>query len=155
MGKQESQETHPQGPPPFLKFPIIWMPISASYNVYTQDGIRSLLQVDKGTIWIAMKVASAFLLCVFLFFFFFLFSPQQLILSTINSAYVHYSWVPQITLFSNFFIKNRSHNTIYTFKNYFATVFSVLVKISSIQTYPSCVQIIRQVTGMTFILLLH
>ena len=36
MGKQESQETHPQGPPPFLKFPIIWMPISASFNVYTQ-----------------------------------------------------------------------------------------------------------------------
>ena len=35
--------------------------------------------------------------------------------------------VPQITLFSNFFIKNGSHNTIYTFKNYFATVFSVLV----------------------------
>ena len=35
--------------------------------------------------------------------------------------------VPQITLFSNFFIKNGSHNTIYTFKNYFATVFSVSV----------------------------
>ena len=32
---------------------------------------------------------------------------------------------PQITLFSNFFIKNGSHGTIYTFKNYFATVFSV------------------------------
>ena len=35
--------------------------------------------------------------------------------------------VPQITLFSHFFIKNRSHSTIYTFKNYFATVFSVSV----------------------------
>ena len=43
---------------------------------------------------------------------------------------------PQITLFSNFFIKNGSHNTIYTFKNYFATVFSVSAKISSIQTHP-------------------
>ena len=32
---------------------------------------------------------------------------------------------PQITFFNNFFIKNGSHNTIYTFKNYFATVFSV------------------------------
>ena len=32
---------------------------------------------------------------------------------------------PQITLFSNFFIKNGSHDTIHTFKNYFATVFSV------------------------------
>ena len=35
--------------------------------------------------------------------------------------------VPQITLFSHFFIKNGSHSTIYTFKNYFATVFSVSV----------------------------
>ena len=43
--------------------------------------------------------------------------------------------VPQITLFSNFFIKNGSHNTIYTFKNYFTTVFSVSAKISSIQTH--------------------
>ena len=32
---------------------------------------------------------------------------------------------PQITLFNNIFIKNGSHGTIYTFKNYFATVFSV------------------------------
>ena len=30
---------------------------------------------------------------------------------------------PQISLFSNFFIKNGSHGTIYTFKNYFTTVF--------------------------------
>ena len=35
--------------------------------------------------------------------------------------------VPQIIFFSNFFIKNGSQNTIYTFKNYFATVFSVSV----------------------------
>ena len=37
--------------------------------------------------------------------------------------------IPQISLFSNFLIKIRSHShsTIYTFKNYFATVFSVLV----------------------------
>ena len=34
---------------------------------------------------------------------------------------------PQIPLFNNFFIKNGSHNTIHTFKNYFATVFSVSV----------------------------
>ena len=43
---------------------------------------------------------------------------------------------PQITLFNNFFIKNGSHSTIYTFKNYFTTVFSVSEKISSIQTDP-------------------
>ena len=30
---------------------------------------------------------------------------------------------PQISLFSNFFIKNDSHGTIHTFKIYFAIVF--------------------------------
>ena len=34
---------------------------------------------------------------------------------------------PQIPLFSNFFIKNGSHDTIYTFKKYFVIVFSVSV----------------------------
>ena len=43
---------------------------------------------------------------------------------------------PQISLFSNFFIKNGSHDTIHTFKNYFAIVFSVSATISSIQTDP-------------------
>ena len=33
---------------------------------------------------------------------------------------------PQIPLFNNFFIKNGSHDTIYTFKNYFATVISAI-----------------------------
>ena len=33
---------------------------------------------------------------------------------------------PQISFFINFFIKNGSHSTIHTFKNYFTTVFSVL-----------------------------
>ena len=38
-----------------------------------------------------------------------------------------------------FFIKNKSYGTIHTFKNYFATVFSVFnfSKISSIQTDPT------------------
>ena len=43
-----------------------------------------------------------------------------------NSAQVHCSRVPQITPFGNFFIKNGSHGTIYTFKNYFATVISAI-----------------------------
>ena len=67
------------------------------------------------------------------FFFFFLFSPQLL---TSQLWTVHCLRVPQITFFSNFFIKNEFHNTIYTFKNYFATVFSVSEKISCIQTNP-------------------
>ena len=33
---------------------------------------------------------------------------------------------PQISFFINFFIKNGSHGTIYTFKNYFATVISAI-----------------------------
>ena len=33
---------------------------------------------------------------------------------------------PQISFFINFFIKNGSHSTIYTFKNYFATVISAI-----------------------------
>ena len=45
--------------------------------------------------------------------------------SPVNSVPVHCLWVPQTSLFSNFFIKNGSHNTIHKFKNYFTTVFSV------------------------------
>ena len=46
---------------------------------------------------------------------------------------------PQISFLINFFIKNRSHGIIHTFKNYFAIVFSVFSfsKISSIQIDPS------------------
>ena len=41
----------------------------------------------------------------------------------------------QTSLFNNFFIKNWSHSTIHTFKNYFVTVFSVFNKISDTQTH--------------------
>ena len=49
---------------------------------------------------------------------------------------VHCSRDPQISFFNKTFIKNGSHSTIHTFKNYFATVFSVFSKISGIQTDP-------------------
>ena len=65
----------------------------------------------------------ASVLCVhdFSFFFFFFFvQPAIVDKSIVNSASVHCSRVPQITLFRNFFIKNRSHSPIYAFKNYFA-----------------------------------
>ena len=39
----------------------------------------------------------------------------------------------QISHFNNFFIKNGSHDTLHTFKNYFVTIFSVF---SCIQTDP-------------------
>ena len=60
-------------------------------------------------------------------FHFFFFSFQPAIVDFVNcKQYIYVLFtVPQITLFSNFFIKNGSHNTIHTFKNYFVTVFSV------------------------------
>ena len=38
------------------------------------------------------------------------------------------------TLFRKKYIKNESHDTIYTFKNYFATIFLIFNKINYIQT---------------------
>ena len=46
-------------------------------------------------------------------------------LCTVHVLFTHCSWDPQPLYSKN--IKNRSHDTIYTFKNYFATVFSVSV----------------------------
>ena len=46
---------------------------------------------------------------------------------------VHCSRDPQTFLFSKFFIKNESYGTIHTFKNYFATVFSIFI----FQRYPN------------------
>ena len=76
-------------------------PATPNYNVWLK------LERIYVLVWIALISAAS----VFpQFFFFFL---------------VHCSRVPQTPLFINFFIKNGSHSTIHTFKNYFATVFSV------------------------------
>ena len=56
---------------------------------------------------------------------------------------VHCLRNPQISFFIKTFIKNGSHCTIHTFKNYFTTVFLVFSKISCIQTDPNS-QIIYQ-----------
>ena len=60
-----------------------------------------------------------------LFFFFFFFSRKVWLFNQFSATCESRALFmdPQISLFSNFFIKNESHNTIYTFKNYFATVF--------------------------------
>ena len=47
---------------------------------------------------------------------------------------VHCSWDPQISFFNKTFAKNGFHSTIHTFKNYFAIMFLIFSKISSIQT---------------------
>ena len=80
--------------------------------------------VDLVLVWIAL-ISAASVFPQFFFFFFFSFQPQWLTRSSVNSALVHCSRTPQTPLFINFFIKNGSHNIIYTFKNYFAIVFLV------------------------------
>ena len=57
--------------------------------------------------------------------FFFFVQPAIVDKSTVNSAQCVLFTDPQITLFNHFFIKNGSHSTIHTFKNYFVTVFLV------------------------------
>ena len=103
-----------------------------------------------GYVWIGLKnPASAS--SVFFFFFFLCMRLWDLRLQFMNSSrkvwlFSYSSWTvaakfdfshsfqsinahsalftdPQISLFSNFFIKNGFHDTIHTFKNYFATVF--------------------------------
>ena len=49
---------------------------------------------------------------------------------------VHYSRDSNTSFFTETFIKNWSHGTIHTFKNYFVIVFSVFNKISNTQTHP-------------------
>ena len=73
--------------------------------------------------------ASMFLSCgFFLLFFFFLICSIRTCWLFYNKQYIYVLFTdPQILLFSNFFIKNGSHGTIYTFKNYFTTVFLVSV----------------------------
>ena len=76
--------------------------------------------------------------CVFVLRFFFLFFGSARICLLFNSKQcIRVLFTDQqISFFNNSFIKNRSYGTINTFKNYFAIVFSVSAKISSIQTDP-------------------
>ena len=73
-------------------------------------------------------MAFAFCLC-FPFFFFFFYSSSAAVVDQVSSEQCICALFtdPQIPLFSHFFIKNMSHGTIYTFKNYFAIVFSVSI----------------------------
>ena len=72
--------------------------------------------------------------CVLFFFFFFFFFHVFLEEWTVAANVDFFSEQciralftdPQISFFINFFIKNGSHGTIYTFKNYFTTVISAI-----------------------------
>ena len=61
----------------------------------------------------------------FLKFFFYNFSWKVWLFNRFLATCGSYALFtdPQISLFNNFFIKNGFYSTIYTFKNYFATVF--------------------------------
>ena len=64
----------------------------------------------------------ALMFCVFPFFYFLavLFDFSVILVSP-----MHCLQNPQTSLFNNIFIKNKLYGTIYRFKNYFVTVFSV------------------------------
>ena len=89
------------------------------------------------SVWIHVSSGHVCVLFCFVFFFFFsrvfgrvrlLFNEQQPQMLTFFSEQCIRALFtdPQISFFINFFIKNGSHGTIYTFKNYFATVISVI-----------------------------
>ena len=94
--------------------------------------------VNLGYIWIGLKTQCV-CVCIFPFFFSRIFETCGYCLCTVQwivatkfdfshffqpiSAHRVMFTDPQISLLNNFFIKNGSHGTIHTFKNYFATVF--------------------------------
>ena len=107
------------------------------------------LLVDAKTSWSAIftvrtgkaykvEFGSTFRVHVCTFFFFFFFFFAVVIFDQFSGEQcIHELFMdPQISLFSNFFIKNGSHSIIHTFKNYFVTVFTVFnfSKINYIQT---------------------
>ena len=84
------------------------------------------------------KSAFAFGLFIFIFIFFMHVDYTVMYLlycsRTIHILFIYCLQDPQL-LYSEK-KKNGSHDTTHTFKNYFATVFSVFSKISGIQTNP-------------------
>ena len=67
-----------------------------------------------------MDINEIWVICVL--FFFFGFWEAHL---NFTMGPMHYLWNSQTSLFNKIFIKNGSHGTIHTFKNYFATIFSI------------------------------
>ena len=84
------------------------------------------------SVWIGiiLRLVSSVLRFFFFFFFFFWMHAFQLFETKCIVYGTHNHFIQKKKN------KNGSHNTIYTFKNYFATVFSVFSKISCIQTDP-------------------
>ena len=110
--------------------------------IVSHSSIQPFLSHLKfGHIVIIWAPRPRFLLHVFCFFFFLPafvdFGWQILLLWTVYALFTYCAYTDHVL--KN--IKNETHDTIYTFKYYFATVFSVFsfqfsATISSIQTHP-------------------
>ena len=114
-------------------------------GVYEKEGkkkirvkLRKTIYFYNVCVWIRMTyMLLAF--CIFFFFFSFLFFACVSILEDkIYCSYTVYVLFKGLTtiLLKNIYIKNWSHGTVHTFKNYFDIVFSVFHKISCIQIEP-------------------
>ena len=123
------------------------MHCSRTYKYFIQIKIK--IKMSPTTLFTHLKIILLqyfqFSPAVFAFFFFFYFlffiffihvfqlsrDNMHCSLGPMNSHALFTG--PTSTLFRKKKFKNRSHGTIYTFKNYFVTVFSVFSKISGIQ----------------------
>ena len=98
------------------------------------------LKKKRGEMQTCVWEARFALLSTFTFLLFFLFfsSRKVWLFNQFSATYGSRTLFtnPQISFFNNFFIKNGSHGTIYTFKNYFVTVFFNFSVFSCIQTDP-------------------
>ena len=114
------------------KFESLWVQVCSIVAVSGIPGtVFCFLWVfDREGVWLLCFPASTFPFCVFFvfcFFFFFLlpayvdFGAQKLLFCTVAVLFIYCS--NTVHALKN--IKNGSHDTFHTFKNYFATVFSV------------------------------
>ena len=114
--------------------------IRAPCHVLSHEVSTFIYTKNRDSGWVSI-VRLEFGICLFPFFFFFFlhaFVRLRLLFMHCSMNSSHKVWLfnffqpisthrtlfmdPQISLFSNFFIKNKFHGIIYTFKNYFATV---------------------------------
>ena len=123
---------------PFLMKILTKKKVCESYEQCTWP-TRSALALLKHAsqknvcIWIVLKSTILRMHLCFPFSFFFEVHFNRILVFLVGP--MHCLQDPQISFFNKNFIKNRSHSTIYIFKNYFVIIFS---KISDIQTYLIC-----------------
>ena len=77
--------------------------------------------VSKWTLSNRLGTTETQCICISMFFFFFI----EKHVSVLSNGSCALFMGPTKLFFNKIFIKNGSHGTIYTFKNYFVTVFSV------------------------------